>query len=78
VIGRGRDGELIWAASPQRLASQSVAQDGDDEGCLHLDHLPTSAEAVLIRVALGVRRRIPTRSRNESANPGSNGRTLID
>jgi hypothetical protein len=32
-------------------------QDGDDEGCLHLDRLPTEAEAKLIREALGIRRR---------------------
>jgi hypothetical protein len=34
-----------------------LTQDGDDEGALHLDHLPTPAEAELIRDALGIRKR---------------------
>ena len=34
-----------------------MTQAGDDEGCLHLDRLPTPTEADVIREALGIRRR---------------------
>jgi hypothetical protein len=34
-----------------------LTQDGDDEGCLHLERLPVPAEADVIRAALGIRRR---------------------
>jgi hypothetical protein len=34
-----------------------VTQDGDDEGCMHLDHLPTAGEAEAIRQALVIRKR---------------------
>jgi hypothetical protein len=34
-----------------------LTQDGDSEGCLHLARLPSSAEAELIRSALGIRKR---------------------
>jgi hypothetical protein len=46
-----------WTNVKQRLAFCRIMQDGDDEGCLHLDRLPTPAEAVLIREALGIRKR---------------------
>jgi hypothetical protein len=42
-----------WTNVKRRLAFCRISQDGDDEGCLRLDQLPTSAEAVLIREALG-------------------------
>ena len=32
-------------------------EDGDWEGCLHLDRLPTADEAVVIREVLGMRKR---------------------
>jgi hypothetical protein len=32
-----------------------LTQDGDSEGCLHLDRLPNAAEAIAIREALGIR-----------------------
>jgi hypothetical protein len=32
-------------------------QDGDSEGCPHLDRLPNAAEATAIREALGIRKR---------------------
>ncbi|MGO9681180.1 MAG: hypothetical protein ACLPTZ_00955 [Beijerinckiaceae bacterium] len=47
-----------WTNLKCRLRFCRVAQDGDDEGCLHLDRLPTPTEAVLIRKALGIRRRL--------------------
>ena len=34
-----------------------MTQDGDWEGCLHLDRLPTADEAVVIREVLGIRKR---------------------
>ena len=46
-----------WTNVKKRLAFCHVTQDGDDEGCLHLDRLPTLAEADLIREALGIRKR---------------------
>ena len=46
-----------WTNIKRRLAFCRLMQDGDDEGCLRLDRLPTSAEAALIREALGIRKR---------------------
>jgi hypothetical protein len=46
-----------WTNVKQRLAFCRIMQDGDDEGALHIDRLPTPAEAVLIREALGIRKR---------------------
>jgi hypothetical protein len=47
----------LWANAKGKLAFCRVTQDGDDEGCLHLDHLPTPAEADLIRDTLRIRRK---------------------
>jgi hypothetical protein len=47
----------LWTNTKLKLAFCRVTQDGDDEGCLHLDHLPTAAEADLIRDALGIKRK---------------------
>lgn len=46
-----------WSNIKSRLAFCRINQDGDDEGCLHLDRLPTPDEAELIRDALGIRKR---------------------
>ena len=46
-----------WGNVKGRLDFCRLAQDGDDDGCLHLGRLPTPAEAALIRVALGIRKR---------------------
>jgi hypothetical protein len=46
-----------WTGIKRRLAFCRLTQDGDDEGCLHLDRLPTRAQAGLIRQALGIRKR---------------------
>ena len=35
-----------WTFTKRRLAFMTVTQDGDDEGCLRLFHLPSPAEAV--------------------------------
>jgi hypothetical protein len=46
-----------WGFVKQRLEFCRVTQDGDDEGCLRLDRLPTQTEADAIREAIGVKRR---------------------
>jgi hypothetical protein len=46
-----------WTNIKRRLAFCRLMQDGDDEGCLRLDRLPTPVEAVLIREALGIKRK---------------------
>jgi len=51
------DPELDRMRSRAAFAFCRIMQDGDDEGGLHLDRLPTPAEAVLIREALGIRKR---------------------
>lgn len=51
------DSIRCWAHTKGKLAFCRVTQDGDDEGCLHLDHLPTPAEADLIRDTLRIKRK---------------------
>ena len=46
-----------WKNAKARLSFCRVTQDGDWEGCLHLDRLPTAEEAVVIREVLGIRKR---------------------
>lgn len=46
-----------WANIKGKLPFCRVTQDGDAEGCLHLDHLPVPAEADLIRHALRIKRK---------------------
>jgi hypothetical protein len=46
-----------WKNAKARLAFCKVTQDGDWEGCLYLDRLPTAQEAVVIREVLGIRKR---------------------
>jgi hypothetical protein len=46
-----------WFNVKQQLSFCRLTQDGDDEGCLHLDRLPTNIEASAIRKALGIRKR---------------------
>jgi hypothetical protein len=46
-----------WTNIKHHLAFAHLTQDGDDEGCLHLDRLPTRDEAEAIRECLGIRRR---------------------
>ena len=45
-----------WKNAKARLTFCKVTQDGDWEGCLHLDRLPTADEAVVIREVLGIRK----------------------
>jgi hypothetical protein len=46
-----------WHNVQKRLSFCRVAQNGEDEGCLHLDRLPSAAEAELIRDAVRVKRK---------------------
>jgi hypothetical protein len=46
-----------WSAIKDKLAFCQLHQDGDDEGCLHLDHLPSADEAEAIRAVLHIRKR---------------------
>jgi hypothetical protein len=46
-----------WTFVKRRLRFCHLAQDGDAEGALHLDRLPTTAEAAAIRQTLGIRKR---------------------
>ena len=47
-----------WTFTKRRLAFMTVTQDGDDEGCLRLFHLPSPQEAVVIRDVMGLRKRV--------------------
>ena len=47
-----------WTATKKALGFCSVTQDGDDEGCLRQHDLPTVAQAIAIRDALGIRKRV--------------------
>jgi len=46
-----------WTATKARLAFCKLTQDGEDEGCLRLFHLPTPDKAKEIRDALGIQKR---------------------
>jgi hypothetical protein len=46
-----------WTATKARLAFCKVTQDGEEEGCLRLFHLPTLDQAEAIRDALGIQKR---------------------
>ncbi len=46
-----------WTGIKKRLGFCRLTQDGDDEGCLYLERLPKADEAVLIREAIGIRKR---------------------
>ena len=46
-----------WNAVKRDLHFCRLMQDGDSEGCLHIDRMPTKTEGALIREALGIRKR---------------------
>jgi hypothetical protein len=58
-----------WSAAKKRLAFCRVTQDGDDEGVLRLERLPTSDEAVQIRELLGVRKTVPPTAGGFKSSP---------
>jgi hypothetical protein len=47
-----------WTYAKQALKFCRVTQDGDWEGCLFLDRLPSREEAETIRDKLGIRKRV--------------------
>jgi hypothetical protein len=57
IVVSGGNSSRHWTSTKEKLVFCSVAQNGDDEGCLNLDHLPTPAEADLIRDALKIKRK---------------------
>jgi hypothetical protein len=59
-----------------RLPFCRVHQNGDAEGFLGLDHLPTADEGEIIRRVLGIRKRLPTHPYwllPGTRKPGGNG-----
>jgi hypothetical protein len=46
-----------WTNVKRQLSFCRLKQDGDDEGCLHLDRLPTENEAAAIRNCLRIKRK---------------------
>jgi hypothetical protein len=46
-----------WTNVKKRLSFCQLTQDGDGEGCLRLFDLPTPEQAVLVRMALGLKRK---------------------
>jgi hypothetical protein len=47
-----------WGADKKKLKFCRLTQDGDAEGCMILDRLPTAAEGATIRSVLGIPKRI--------------------
>jgi hypothetical protein len=54
-----------WTFAKRMLSGicPTVSQDGDEEGILRLDRLPTSEEAELIRHYVGIRQTAPAETR---------------
>jgi hypothetical protein len=52
-----RETKLAWTWAKKLLSFCAVVQDGDAEGLLFLDRLPTPADAEIIRDVLGVAKR---------------------
>jgi len=75
-----------WAKAKRVLSFMAVTQDGDDEGILRLDGMPTPEQAKIIRKVLGLRQRtelseagraeLKNRFKSSSQRGGSDG--LID
>ena len=72
----------MWTEAKRALHRCQVTQDGDDEGCLHMDHLPDEKEAAEIRHYLKLRKRRDDtpetldRIKNGPGNPGSGGSNI--
>jgi hypothetical protein len=64
-----------WSAAKHKLSFCQLRIDGDDEGTLHLDRLPSPAEAKAIRQVMGVRKR---RRPSGEARPGLDHRYTPD
>ena len=53
----GGQSARLWSAAKRKLTFCQLRIDGNDEGTLHLDHLPSPAEAKLIRQVMAIRKR---------------------
>jgi hypothetical protein len=53
----GSQSARLWSAAKRKLSCCQLRIDGDDEGTLHLDHLPPPAEAKAIRQVMAIRKR---------------------
>jgi hypothetical protein len=58
VLRVGCRSGLHWTHAKKRLDFCTVTQDGWDEGCLRLHHVPTPDQAEIIRNVLGIRKRV--------------------
>jgi hypothetical protein len=65
-----------WSAAKRKLSFCQLKVDGDDEGTLHLDRLPSPTEAEAIRQVLGVRKR--RRPSGEAPTPSGEARPGLD
>jgi hypothetical protein len=56
-VGNRGFSKTAWTWAKKRLAFGKVTQDGDEEGSIILDRLPSKAEAMEIRDVLGIPKR---------------------
>src|SRR6516225_253285 len=64
-----------WSALKRKLLFCQLRIDGDDEGTLHLDHLPPPPEAKVIRQVMAIRKR---RRASGEGRPGLDHRYTPD
>jgi hypothetical protein len=64
TVAKDSEGHIVTEGTPrrwkhvkQRPSFAAVTQDGEDEGILRLDRLPTAAEAEIIRKVIGIKQR---------------------
>jgi hypothetical protein len=56
-FGEPPKGSKAWAFAKQAMSFATVASDGDAEGMMFLDRLPTADEAAIIRNRLGIQKK---------------------
>jgi hypothetical protein len=68
-----------WTEAKRRLAFGKVTQDGDEEGAIILERLPTQEEATQIRLVLGIpmRRQIVSETLLKVLSEGRIKRLLV-
>jgi hypothetical protein len=71
----GAQSARLWSAAKRKLSFCQLRIDGEDEGTLHLDRLPSPAEAKAIRHVVGLRKR---RRPSGEARPGLDHRYTPD
>lgn len=65
-----------WTWAKKALVFAAVTQDGDDEGILLLDRLPTHDESATIRDYTGIRKRQELSAENLAAAKKKRGKAL--